>query len=130
MITIEKFKVILRKSRSLDSEGEQEINQLWDSAYSAACLVEAKMPGIGFFSATKRMNCFIAVCRELDAQIDRFEITLEDSQLALLILRTSNPTFNKAMAMFDYRGSRFHAKDRLELPESAHEYLKGLEYTS
>ena len=130
MITLEKFKTILQKSGSLDSEGEQDLNQYWDFAYNAACLAKSKMPGIGFCSVAKRMNCFIAVCRELDAQIDRGEINLEASQLALLILRTSNRAFNKAMTMFEIRGLRFRAKDRLELPESAHEYLKGLEYAS
>ena len=130
MITIEKFKAILRKTGSLDSEGEEEINQCWDSAFQAAYSTNAKMPGIGFFSVAKRMNCFLAVCRELDAQIERGEITLGESQLALLILRTSNSAFSKAMAMFDIRGPRLRASDRSELPHSAWEYLVGLEYTS
>jgi len=112
MITLDKFKAILQKSRSLDSEGEQHLAQYWDSAYNAACLAKTKMPGIGFCSVAKRMNCFIAICRELDAQINRGEINLEASQLALLILRTSNTAFNKAMTMFEERGLRFRAKDR------------------
>ena len=130
MISLEKFKTILRKSGSLDSEGERELNQNWDSAYNAACLAKAKMPSIGFCSVAKRLNCFIAICRELDAQIDRGEINLEISQLAILILRTSHTAFNKATTMFELRGLRFPTRDRLELPESAHEYLKCLEYTS
>jgi hypothetical protein len=130
MITIEKFKTILRKTGSLDSEGEEEINQCWESAVQAACSANAKMPGIGFFSVAKRMNCFLTVCRELDAQIQRGEITLRESQLALLILRTSNSAFNKAMTMFDIRGSRLRASDKSELPNAAYEYLIGLEYTS
>jgi hypothetical protein len=130
MVTQEKFKAILRQSGSLDTEGEEQLALYWDTAYNAACLARAKMPGIGFLSVTKRMNCFIAVCRELDAQIACGEINLETSQFALLILRTSDRAFNKAMTMFEVRGPRFRIKDRLDLPETAHEYLKGLEYTS
>lgn len=130
MITLENFKAILKKAGSLDQESEETITRCWDSSHKAACLVKSRMPGIGFFSVAKRMNCFLAVCSDLDALIDRGEITLEDSQLALNILRLSDSTFTKAITIFDIRGTRFRAIDRVELPNSAHEYLKGLEYTS
>ena len=85
------------------------------------------MPGIGFASASQRMNCFIAVCRHLDAMIESGRVSLGDSQFVLMILRLSDKKFEKAITMFDTRGPRYSLRERAEMPRSAREYLAGLE---
>ncbi len=85
------------------------------------------MPGIGFGSVSGRMNCFLAVCRHLDTMIETDEIDLSDSQIVLNILSMKDRKFRKALAMFVGRGSRSTARERVEMPRSAMEYLAGLE---
>ena len=99
----------------------------FDVAVDAASRIRAAMPGIGFGSVSGRMNCFLAVCRHLDTMIETGEIDLSGSQIVLNILRMKDRKFRKAISMFDMRGSRYGARDRIELPRSAMQYLADLE---
>ena len=99
----------------------------FEEAAHAAVKLSTMMPGIGVLSVSSRLNCFYAVCRHLDAMIDDGELSLDDTQLALNILRLKDRTFKKAIIAFDGFGPRLGTRERGELPRSALEYLAGLE---
>jgi cytidylate kinase len=62
----------------------------------------------------------------LDEMMERGDIDLDGSQMAIIILRLKNKTFLKAVAMFDTRWPRISLRDQADLPKSAREYLAGI----
>lgn len=106
--------------------GEEPDFGSYDDAAEAAAKALAAMPGIGFASIRKRFNAFLAVCRHLDAMTEQGEIDSGGAQLAVLILRLSNKPFLKAAVAFDINGPKLGIVDRVELPETAREYLAGI----
>lgn len=126
MITKQEFADALRKG-GINVTGDELEFETFENCVNAAVKIKDAMPGIGFASAAKRINCFLAVCRHLDELMDDEEIDLSDSQIILIILRLKDKTFNKAISMFELHGPRFRAMDRADLPKPAREYLAGLE---
>lgn len=128
MVTKEAFLARMQSQSSLSPAEMEELSSHWEDAHEAATIVEAAMPGIGFLSTRQRLNAFFAVCRHLDQMIDGGEIDLARAQLAMSILRVSNKRFLKAVTMFDVRHKRFDASARADMPETAREYLAGLDF--
>lgn len=62
-------------------------------------LVET-MPAIGFFSRTKRLHCFQAVCHKLETLIARERISTEEALFAIDMLRFEHRRFKKACRLF------------------------------
>ena len=121
---------LLGKLAASGLDRDQVSQELEDYDEFALCAAElqAAMPGVGFLSVKQRMNCFMAVCRHLDEFVDRGRLTVGQSQYVLMILRLSDKKFEKAIGMFDIRGSRYGTAERADMPRSAREYLAGLEY--
>jgi len=88
MITKEAFisKIAAKMNPEEAAEFLEQINKLWDEAFESAMVAKCRMPGIGILSITKRLICFLAVFRELDAQIAKGRLSLDGSQVAIQIL--------------------------------------------
>lgn len=128
MISKEGFIGVLKSKSSISEYELEDLDRDWDDAMEAAVSAAASMPGIGLASTVQRVNAFLAVCRHLDQMIEQGNISLSQSQLAIMILRLSNNKFKKAVTMFDLRADRFNVLARSELPSSAREYLAGIVY--
>lgn len=119
--------------RTLSKKGidAAEVDHLLPSNFqriaAAAEDARAHMPGVGFMSVSKRLNCFYAVCHHLDRMVEDGRIDLNDSQAVILLLKVADKTFEKAVTMFDLRGSRASTRERAEMPRSARMYLAGME---
>lgn len=117
----------LMNARGVDTAAiEGELGNFEQVAESAS-KVRAAMPGIGFGSASKRINCFMAVCRHLDSMVDDGELDPSEAQLVLNMLRLKEKKFQKAISMFDHHRSRYGARERAEMPRSARQYLAAIE---
>lgn len=128
MVTKEAFLELLERQSAVSSGELEEISAHWDCARDAAVEALNRMPSIGFLSVQHRLNAFLSVCRHLDQMVGDGRIDASEAQMALNILRLSSKRFSKAITMFDTRAPRFDAACRAEMPDSAKEYLAGLEY--
>ena len=126
MISKEEFVRRISRGAPLSGQESAEIESQFGDASEAAAILAVSMSGIGFCSVQKRLNAFFAVCRHLDQLIDDGQVTAEEGQLALLILRASNAAFLKAVTMFDTRSGRYDVRGRLDMPRSARMYLAGI----
>ena len=106
--------------------GDEPELEAYEDANIAAEQVLARMPGIGFASIRKRFNAFVAVCWHLDAMVERGQVNAGGAQLVISILRLSHKPFLKAVIAFDINGPKLRAADRVDLPDTAREYLAGL----
>ena len=69
---------------NLKTEGEEYIDEIakelddlnFEEHVDIASRANAAMPGIGFMSMPKRLNCFMAVCRHLDVFIELMRLAL------------------------------------------------------
>lgn len=113
-------------ARKIDTSTLEEELEDFEEISSAARQVQTAMPGIGFMSTRKRLNCFMAVCRHLDQIVEDGGLDFKNVQFVLIILRLKNKTFRKAVSMFDIRASRYRDRERAEMPRTAQDYLSGL----
>ncbi len=125
---MDSFISTLQKSILLSEADKEVISLGWDGAYEAALRVNSEMPGIGFLSMRRRWNAFILVCHHLDQMVSEGAVSVEQTQLAISILRLINKNFAKAIAAFDLYYNRVRVSEKSELPRSAREYLAGIEY--
>ena len=125
MISKTEFIATIQRQGSPFTGNEAEFKN-YDQAVAAAEKVLVAMPGIGFASIGKRYNTFISVCRHLDALIQKDEISLSESQLAILILRLSSKPFLKAAIAFESYAAGLRALTIFELPSAAREYCAGI----
>lgn len=116
----------LVKAGMSQEECEEDIPEDIERIAQAAAMASVKMPGIGFASVQKRLNCFRAVCYYLDHLVEQGQIDAEETQMVLIILRIKNKAFAKAITMFDLRGERLSPLEIIELPKSAQTYLHSL----
>jgi hypothetical protein len=123
MVSKERFLGILSSSGQMSAADLTDLDAAWDEAFNGAVALQRSMPGIGFMSVQKRLAAFFAVCRQLDQIVDSGQLTQDEGQLSLQILRLSNRAFNKAMTMFEIRGDRFGVVAQIEMPMSARVYL-------
>lgn len=65
-----------------------------------------RMPGIGFFSPSRRLSCFYIVCRHFEALVERGMLSLDDAVTALDVLRVESRKFRKAARVFRRRFAR------------------------
>jgi hypothetical protein len=128
MMSKDEFVSILKRGGSEIDGSEPEFRN-FDAVARLALSVQAAMPGIGFCSASRRINCFVAVCRHLDALIDAREIDLTQSQFVISLLRIKNKAFRKATVMFDFHAPQWGVEAKAALPRAAREYLAGLTWT-
>jgi hypothetical protein len=126
MMTRSEFIARLKQTGADEAELENELGD-FDEIARAASEADAAMPGIGFFSVANRMNCFMSVCRHLDSMVADGRINPSDTQFVLMVLRFKNKKFLKAITMFDVRGRRYGPAARADMPQTAREYLAGLE---
>ncbi|BFR48770.1 hypothetical protein RVX_R18310 [Nitratidesulfovibrio sp. HK-II] len=98
----------------------------FDALREAVDALRSRMPSIGFFSPSRRVQCFYAVCRQLDAFIDKGRLTIDDALMALNMLGFESGRFRKAVRMFRRRWARRREGDRASLPQVTRFYMDGI----
>jgi|GEM_PF-1934354 len=98
----------------------------FDALREAVDALRSRMPSIGFLSPSRRVQCFYAVCRQLDAFIDKGRLTIDDALMALNMLGFESGRFRKAVRMFRRRWARRREGDRASLPQVTRFYMDGI----
>lgn len=91
-----------------------------------ACLNQ--MPAVGWFSVSKRIDCFLWVCQKLGAYVENGELNLGDAISVVFILHVESPKFMKAWTMMDIRKQRYLNNPSVfyDFPEIAQLLMKGV----
>ncbi|MEX1058417.1 MAG: hypothetical protein WED11_11840 [Natronospirillum sp.] len=96
---------------------------LWPDAESAATEAIRHLPPMGWFSFRKPFMAFVTLCRVLDQLQTQRDLSDEQVQLALTILRMRSEPYQKAEKVFSARTHRLTKADHAALPNSAREFL-------
>tara|TARA_B100001989_G_C24516571_1_gene453493 strand:+ start:584 stop:1339 length:756 start_codon:yes stop_codon:yes gene_type:complete len=115
-------KTELDKEEFLDDLGEEALERAIEYSYKA----KEKMPSIGFLSVKNRMNSFLSVCHYLDKMVELGNLSPNEAQIVLIILRLKEKKFEKAIIMFEIQSRKLSIEARIELPDTATQYLSGM----
>lgn len=117
----------LAQHTQLSEAGSEHIRLLWPDAQRAADFCEAELPNLGWFSLKKRYDAFITLCESLDLKQNE-GMSDEQAQLVLTILRRRNRDYRKMESAFAARLHRLSLEARLELPLTAQQLIKALQF--
>ena len=111
------------------TEAERDrIRALWLSSVRAANDCEQHMPAIGWLSFRRRYLAFLAICERLDDWQQRQQLNDEQAQLALTMLRRRSRNYRKAENAFVARAQRSSLEARQQLPLTAQQLIKALQF--
>lgn len=114
---------------SIGDSQESEIARLsdiWPAAEQAATDASRRLPPVGWVSFRKPFMAFVTISRYLDELQQARELTDEQVQLALTILRLRSSQYGRAERIFAARVHRLSSTDREGLPHTARQFLLAL----
>jgi len=128
LLSAEQFANALRQFAGIPPDSVEEGVRLYKGAARGAERSLRSLPSLGFFSSQEeRVAAFIAVCKQLDRQVEEEDITPDEAHMALFLMMASDKTFYKAMRSFTNYAYRFRNDVFAHTDsETADRYFKGM----
>ncbi len=127
MDPFDQFLEALGRYTELSEDDHAHYQALWVEAEKAANECEQSMPSLGWFSLRRRYQAFIALCEQLD-EFQAQGLSDEQAQLALTILRLRSRKYRTIEATFAARVRRLDVAAKAELPLTAQQLVKALQF--
>ena len=91
------FVSYLHQFRGIPAESINEAFHHYDGAARGAAVALRSLPSFGFFSSQEqRAGGFVAVCKQLDQQIEDGKVTPDEAYVAVLLMMGTDKSFYKA----------------------------------
>lgn len=100
MRTLEAFLSVMEQQSEIDAAERARLSRIWPAADAAAEQIAAALPTAPWWSRKRRRLLFLTVCEQLDQRQETGELTDEQSQLVLALLRARDAGYRACEATF------------------------------